>query len=569
MSDTLQAISPAQELHAQVMAMAPLRYENPIRLIHDLPKLMQRAKRMKNRNTVCLCNFFLGVARSAVGDVDGAKANLRLAIEEWNERCDPTILTAARSTLATLLLKEENDEEFEEQMAAALVICVTMGDWNRAARTLVVGAEALVKENREGRASFYLQEAERLIDIHGLERTEQFYVSRANIAQAQGFTDEALKDLHRILALYGDDPSANLSGTINNIAIVYASRREYANALEYFERALASCGESEPLYNRMNMVGNKSHALFHLVMYDDAIEGFEKAIAMAIEIDDPGSEINWRIGQVEALWHSGAEMEARRQMAVVSKKVRTVSEPTVLLSVAYMEASYDQGSLDRCVDLLEAMPRLGTIPQLISSLQAMLAERGRHDLAYRVASWHLDRLHHQRQLTREPVPTQSIETHLRRIEANESVWLSELVSTQREELSQLMAERMHAQTRYEDLLNDLSHMADASVRELVERHRGAPSTNSWESFDRSFVAAHPWFYMYVTRRFSDITPHELRICAFVLMKKTTAEIASMLNVTPNAVEKMRVKIRKRLDIEHGVDLVTALREIDAFAQQGR
>jgi DNA-binding CsgD family transcriptional regulator len=53
----------------------------------------------------------------------------------------------------------------------------------------------------------------------------------------------------------------------------------------------------------------------------------------------------------------------------------------------------------------------------------------------------------------------------------------------------------------------------------------------------------------------------MRLAAYLRMNMTSKEIASLMNITPRAVENNRYKLRKKLGLEQGDNLVDYILKI--------
>lgn len=107
------------------------------------------------------------------------------------------------------------------------------------------------------------------------------------------------------------------------------------------------------------------------------------------------------------------------------------------------------------------------------------------------------------------------------------------------------------------------HLQDKGVaRELVASlNVGINLENDWEVFRKQFQGVHPSFFRQLKVMHPDVTPKDERLCACLRLNMTTKEVASILNVTPQAVDKSRNRLRKKLNIEASVNLYEFLIEV--------
>ncbi|MDP3352671.1 MAG: LuxR C-terminal-related transcriptional regulator, partial [Flavobacteriaceae bacterium] len=58
-----------------------------------------------------------------------------------------------------------------------------------------------------------------------------------------------------------------------------------------------------------------------------------------------------------------------------------------------------------------------------------------------------------------------------------------------------------------------------------------------------------------------LTPHDLRLCAYLRLNLSSKEIAPLLNISIRSVEIKRYRLRKKMDLSHNLSLVSYILEI--------
>jgi len=71
-------------------------------------------------------------------------------------------------------------------------------------------------------------------------------------------------------------------------------------------------------------------------------------------------------------------------------------------------------------------------------------------------------------------------------------------------------------------------------------------TDSWERFDLAFQAVHPHFQSNLLENHPELTPNDLKLCAFIRMGMSSKDIASVLYITPDSIKVARSRLRKKL-----------------------
>src|SRR5205085_4161530 len=76
----------------------------------------------------------------------------------------------------------------------------------------------------------------------------------------------------------------------------------------------------------------------------------------------------------------------------------------------------------------------------------------------------------------------------------------------------------------------------------------------WEHFSLHFDRVHGDFLTALKNKFPNITPSELKLCAYLRMNLSTKEIAQLMNISVRGVEVSRYRLRKKLQIPSEVNL---------------
>ena len=77
-------------------------------------------------------------------------------------------------------------------------------------------------------------------------------------------------------------------------------------------------------------------------------------------------------------------------------------------------------------------------------------------------------------------------------------------------------------------------------------------------FETYFEEVHEDFFQRLKEQFPDLSPKDLRLCAYIRMNMSTKEIATLLNISERGVEISRYRLRKKLDLSREVNLSTFL-----------
>lgn len=87
------------------------------------------------------------------------------------------------------------------------------------------------------------------------------------------------------------------------------------------------------------------------------------------------------------------------------------------------------------------------------------------------------------------------------------------------------------------------------------------SDDDWEIFQQNFDLIHENFFRHIKGNYTDVTAHDLKLCAFIRLNLSTKEIASLLNITVRGVEAARYRLRKKFRIPAEKNLTEFLIEL--------
>jgi len=75
------------------------------------------------------------------------------------------------------------------------------------------------------------------------------------------------------------------------------------------------------------------------------------------------------------------------------------------------------------------------------------------------------------------------------------------------------------------------------------------SQDDWSVFEANFERAHEQFMKTLKDNYEDLTPSDLRLCAFLRMNLASKEIAPLMGISVRGVENHRYRLRKKLNLD--------------------
>lgn len=85
------------------------------------------------------------------------------------------------------------------------------------------------------------------------------------------------------------------------------------------------------------------------------------------------------------------------------------------------------------------------------------------------------------------------------------------------------------------------------IQQAMEQIRG--KADNWEIFKQKFSAIHKNFFEKLKAAHPDLTKTELKFCTYLRIHMSSQQIASVLNISMEAIRKNRYRIRKKFGLQ--------------------
>ncbi|MEO1021894.1 MAG: triple tyrosine motif-containing protein [Bacteroidota bacterium] len=144
---------------------------------------------------------------------------------------------------------------------------------------------------------------------------------------------------------------------------------------------------------------------------------------------------------------------------------------------------------------------------------------------------------------------------------------NEKLQNEVEHKSAQLASNTMAMMRKNNLLTTIKNELEKQKEELGSRFadhhyrkinklidQGIEDEHEWEVFEQLYDQAHGDFFKRLKGSYPQLTPSDLRLCAYLRMNLSSKEIAPLLNISVRGVEERRYRLRKRLNLDTNVNL---------------
>lgn len=114
-----------------------------------------------------------------------------------------------------------------------------------------------------------------------------------------------------------------------------------------------------------------------------------------------------------------------------------------------------------------------------------------------------------------------------------------------------------------EIKQDMGPESQRAVQKVIIDLQSNLQPELLKEFKLRFQHIHKDFFDVLNEKFPDLSPSELRLCAFLKLNLTTKEISAITNISPKSIEIARTRLRKKLNLT-GTDtnLVIFLSQLD-------
>ena len=114
-----------------------------------------------------------------------------------------------------------------------------------------------------------------------------------------------------------------------------------------------------------------------------------------------------------------------------------------------------------------------------------------------------------------------------------------------------------------DIKNELNYLKDTNeIRSIIKLiDKNITNNDDWKLFEEAFNNADKDFLNKIKTRHVDLSPNDLKLCAYLRLNLSSKEIAPLLNISPKSVEVKRYRLRKKMQLDHHVNLTNYILEM--------
>ncbi len=113
----------------------------------------------------------------------------------------------------------------------------------------------------------------------------------------------------------------------------------------------------------------------------------------------------------------------------------------------------------------------------------------------------------------------------------------------------------------QDLRSSVDQKSLARLQSIVREMKSNIDSKVWDEFELRFQQVHQDFYDKLNELHPDLTPNEVKLCAFLRLNMTTKDISAITYQSAKSIQVARARLRKKLEMERDENLVSYLRQL--------
>ncbi len=350
----------------------------------------------------------------------------------------------------------------------------------------------------------------------------------------KGKHKEALKLMKRAFELADDEiTTLNLNGYV---ADIYLGAGDYEAAERYYKKILNT---DHSYHNRAVMVCNYMHLLVSQHRYTDALELLDNNLEQIPRHVNDMVTTNLMANKSQALAGLGRYEEAYELMKS-SKAMRDSLNTAFMAGDRLAISELELETQQKEIALSEADNLKKYLWIVIAILSATCG----------LCIWTIIKWRREKRINNSSakILEEAQLAHQHQIESK-----NDRINSQSRELTSHALQL----AQVNELTNEILSMTEAKEESTAMRLRKIQDRikqyemqdNMWEIFTTYFEQIHPEFFKTLYRLHPDLSPNEVRMCAYVMLNLTTKEIASLTNRSARTVETVKYRLHKKLGLE--------------------
>lgn len=363
-----------------------------------------------------------------------------------------------------------------------------------------------------------------------------------------------------------EDSEVNHSLTLYNLIVVYSNMKQYDSVFYYIdslERYAAEADINDASVNKslVDAYGVKAVCLNELGQWDEAIDVINLSNSLFDGSNDTEDLALNCFVMANSYSHKGELSKALEYVEESVKLSREISGLKLEWFGIKLKAVilHNMRDFEQEVDVLRYLMVLTDTINGRENLERIIEQKYQHEAKTKELEYELQQMaSRQRLLLTILIASSSIiiialvsNRILKRRKRKMEQLASELDLRNREITSKSI-DSIHKNERLNLAIEKLSDMEQQSegkvLPDVIHELKTLMNADAKKDFDLHFVQMHPHFYEKLLADYPQLTPSELRLCAFIKSNLCIKEIAAINGLSPESVKTARKRLRRSLDL---------------------
>lgn len=413
----------------------------------------------------------------------------------------------------------------------------------------------------------YQKALELAMKIKNKRREMDILYNLAHLSAKRGAYDKALTTYQKALKYYTNmGILRNKAAAFKAIGSVYMTQDRLEKALEKYQQSYRIAQKIKHRVLRAQLANVLATVLIKLKDYEQAQKYRQIAFQIGKDMDSKKIILKSYFNQslIDAsLQHYEQALENYKQYHVIKDSLSNIAKikKLELLRIHYKmdEREKELKLKNRTISVLKE--KNTAKKQLIIGLFAVIGigiifiiwQKSTSKKMIRLRDMQQQLLHEQ--LQKKTMGQQMLQEQVKRNQVQQAS-LEETLIERNHELTKQALYMIQKRELLNEIKSNIEEIVVASdgevkkqIRKVLRITKNELSKNeAWENFTQTFEIAHPQFFSKLKSSFPELTPYEIKLCALLRLNFSSKELALILNIAIDSVNKARFRLRKKLEL---------------------
>lgn len=358
------------------------------------------------------------------------------------------------------------------------------------------------------------------------------------------------------------------SALYNNLGIISMEQKQYNKAFDYYARALKIRTGLRDTAGMAQVLNNLGKVYYVVKDYTRAEEVLHRSLALTAGTHNTRSEMFAFQFLSLALEAGGRYREALEMHKQFKTCYDSIINNDAAADAMRMETQYRYEKLQRERELGQ---------------QLEIAKRERKAMVYLIIACIMlflfiiaillirnQRIRmRQTELSRKSLELESINLGLEKhnLELKNDNLEMELTFKKKELATQVMY-LLQKNELIANAIREIQSLKEAptdqqtvALHHIITAMKASLDKGAWDEFEVRFQQVHQEFYDKLHSLHPDLTPNEVKLCAFLRLNMTTKDISSITYQTTKSIQVARTRLRRKIGMERDENLVSWLQQL--------